>query len=118
MRVRLGVVHILVNYAGQANSAPLHEADDALWASMPGPWRGFTPTGYGTELASGKETRRIDGRDYVLEYPIRADFELSRPIEATAGQPRVPQGGAKLRHADGDGAEVHDSAGCRHGRTG
>ena len=36
----------------------------------------FTPTGYGTLLAEGKETRRIDGRDYVLEYPIRADFAL------------------------------------------
>ena len=36
----------------------------------------FTPTGYGTLLAAGKETRAIDGRDYVLEYPIRADFAL------------------------------------------
>ncbi|RZA19573.1 MAG: 3-oxoacid CoA-transferase subunit A [Lysobacteraceae bacterium] len=36
----------------------------------------FTPTGYGTELARGKETREIDGRHYVLEYPIRADFAL------------------------------------------
>jgi 3-oxoadipate CoA-transferase alpha subunit len=36
----------------------------------------FTPTGYGTELAKGKETRAIDGRNYVLEYPIRADFAL------------------------------------------
>ena len=36
----------------------------------------FTPTGYGTLLARDKETRRIDGRDYVLEYPIRADFAL------------------------------------------
>ena len=36
----------------------------------------FTPTGYGTELAEGKETREIDGRDYVLEYPIHADFAL------------------------------------------
>ena len=34
----------------------------------------FTPTGYGTQLADGKETREIDGRHYVLEYPIRADF--------------------------------------------
>ena len=34
----------------------------------------FTPTGYGTELARGKETREIDGRQYVLEYPIHADF--------------------------------------------
>jgi len=36
----------------------------------------YTPTGYGTLLAQGKETRRIDGRDYVLEFPIRADFAL------------------------------------------
>ncbi|HMV38867.1 MAG TPA: 3-oxoacid CoA-transferase subunit A [Plasticicumulans sp.] len=36
----------------------------------------YAPTGYGTLLAEGKETRRIDGRDYVLEWPIRADFAL------------------------------------------
>lgn len=36
----------------------------------------FTPTGYGTLLAEGKETREIDGRGYVLEYPIHADFAL------------------------------------------
>ena len=38
----------------------------------------FTPTGYGTQLAEGKETREIDGRHYVLEHPIRADFALIR----------------------------------------
>jgi 3-oxoadipate CoA-transferase alpha subunit len=36
----------------------------------------FTPTGYGTLLAEGKETREIDGKNYVLEYPIHADFAL------------------------------------------
>lgn len=36
----------------------------------------FTPTGVGTELAAGKEEREIDGRRYVLEYPIKADFAL------------------------------------------
>lgn len=36
----------------------------------------FTPTGYGTLLAEGKEAREIDGRGYVLEYPIRADVAL------------------------------------------
>jgi 3-oxoadipate CoA-transferase alpha subunit len=36
----------------------------------------FSPTGYGTLLAEGKETRTIDGRNYVLEYPIRGDFAL------------------------------------------
>jgi len=36
----------------------------------------FTPTGYGTDLAKGKETRRIDGRMYVFETPIHADVAL------------------------------------------
>lgn len=40
----------------------------------------FTPTGYGTQLAEGKETRRIDGRDHVLEHPIRADFALIKAL--------------------------------------
>lgn len=42
----------------------------------------FSPTGVGTQLAEGKEVRTIDGRDYVLEYPIRADYAL---ISALAG---------------------------------
>jgi 3-oxoadipate CoA-transferase alpha subunit len=42
----------------------------------------YTPTGYGTLLAEGKETREIDGRQYVLEQPIRGDFAL---IKALAG---------------------------------
>jgi 3-oxoadipate CoA-transferase alpha subunit len=36
----------------------------------------FTPTGYGTELAKGKETRRLDGRWQVFERPIHADLAL------------------------------------------
>jgi 3-oxoadipate CoA-transferase, alpha subunit len=36
----------------------------------------FCPTGVGTPLAEGKEARTIDGRDYVLEYPIRGDVAL------------------------------------------
>lgn len=42
----------------------------------------FTPTGYGTLLAEGKETREIDGRNYVLEYPLRADFALISALRA------------------------------------
>jgi 3-oxoacid CoA-transferase subunit A len=34
----------------------------------------FTPTGYGTLVADGKETRTIDGTAYVLEKPLHADF--------------------------------------------
>ena len=40
----------------------------------------FTPTGYGTMLAEGKETRLIDGRHYVLESPIHADFALIKAL--------------------------------------
>ncbi len=36
----------------------------------------FTPTGYGTQLAEGKEVREIDGRWMVLESPLRADYAL------------------------------------------
>lgn len=40
----------------------------------------YTPTGFGTELAAGKETRIIEGRPYVLEYPLRADFALIKGL--------------------------------------
>jgi 3-oxoadipate CoA-transferase alpha subunit len=36
----------------------------------------FTPTSYGTELSKGMETREIDGRTYVFQSPLRADFAL------------------------------------------
>jgi len=41
----------------------------------------YTPTGFGTLLAEGKETRNIDGRDYVLEYPIHADVALIKALQ-------------------------------------
>ena len=40
----------------------------------------YAPTGYGTLLAEGKETRLIDGRHYVLESPIHADFALIKAL--------------------------------------
>jgi 3-oxoadipate CoA-transferase alpha subunit len=42
----------------------------------------YTPTAVGTRLAEGKETRRIDGRDYVLELPIHADYALIKADRA------------------------------------
>jgi 3-oxoadipate CoA-transferase alpha subunit len=42
----------------------------------------FTPTGFGTLLAEGKETRTIDGRDYVFESPLHADFALIKAHRA------------------------------------
>ncbi|MDB5685922.1 MAG: 3-oxoadipate CoA-transferase [Rhizorhabdus sp.] len=56
-------------------AARIHAAGSGLGAI-------YTPTGYGTLLAEGKETREIDGRQHVLEYPIHADFAL---IKAEAG---------------------------------
>jgi 3-oxoadipate CoA-transferase alpha subunit len=38
----------------------------------------YTPTGVGTPLADGKEIRTIDGRDYLLEYPIYGNVALIR----------------------------------------
>ena len=42
----------------------------------------FTPTAYGTLLAEGKETRLINGKHYLLEYPIHADFALIKALKA------------------------------------
>jgi 3-oxoadipate CoA-transferase alpha subunit len=42
----------------------------------------FTPTGAGTLLGEGKEQRTIEGREYVLEYPIRADLALIKAYRA------------------------------------
>src|SRR5271170_6349471 len=42
----------------------------------------FTPTGVGTKIAEGKETRVIDGREYVLEKPLRGDFAIVRAWKA------------------------------------
>lgn len=42
----------------------------------------FTPTGYGTPLAEGKEVRELDGRRQVLEYPIHAEFSLTKALRA------------------------------------
>jgi 3-oxoacid CoA-transferase subunit A len=42
----------------------------------------FTPTGAGTVVAEGKETREIDGKLYVLEKPLRADYAIVRAYKA------------------------------------
>ena len=42
----------------------------------------YTPTAFGTLLAKGKEARRIGDRDYVLEYPIHADYALVKADRA------------------------------------
>ncbi|MBX6390269.1 MAG: 3-oxoacid CoA-transferase subunit A [Frankia sp.] len=42
----------------------------------------YCPTGVGTMLAEGKEVRTINGRDYVLEYPLHGDFALIKALHA------------------------------------
>ncbi|MBS2969506.1 CoA transferase subunit A [Metabacillus sp. KIGAM252] len=42
----------------------------------------FTPAGYGTEVAEGKETRSFHGKEYVLEEALAADFSLVRAYRA------------------------------------
>jgi 3-oxoadipate CoA-transferase alpha subunit len=44
----------------------------------------YCPTGVGTPLAEGKEQRTIDGRDYLLEFPINGDFALIQAHRADA----------------------------------
>ncbi len=44
----------------------------------------YTPTGVGTLVAHGKEERTFDGRRYLLELPLRADFALVRAYKADA----------------------------------
>lgn len=41
----------------------------------------YTPTGFGTDLAKGKETRMINGRHYVFELPLFADFALIKALK-------------------------------------
>src|ERR1035441_9627247 len=45
----------------------------------------FTPTGVGTVVADGKETREFDGRPYLMERGLQADFASSRRGKATNG---------------------------------
>ena len=49
----------------------------------------YTPTGVGTEIAAGKESRIINGREYLLEFPLSADYAFIRAWQAdTAGNLR------------------------------
>jgi 3-oxoacid CoA-transferase subunit A len=42
----------------------------------------YTPTGYGTPIAEGKETRELDGRHYIFEKPLHADFAFIKAWKA------------------------------------
>ncbi|HTE53633.1 MAG TPA: CoA transferase subunit A [Kofleriaceae bacterium] len=87
----------------------------------------YTPTGVGTVIADGKEVREIDGREYVLERAIKADFALVRgkvgdpfgnmrfwrtarnfnPIMATAARTTIAEVDHMVSLGDIDPDEVH-----------
>ncbi len=79
----------------------------------------FTPTGYGTLAAEGKETRVIDGRPYVLEQPLTADFAFVRAWKGDQpGQPGLSAHGAQLQSGDGDRRTGHHRRGRAPRRAG
>src|SRR6185437_2506264 len=57
----------------------------------------FTPTAYGTIVAEGKETRIINGKGYVLEQPLRADFAFVKAWKGDRGQDHDRRGRAARR---------------------
>lgn len=55
----------------------------------------YTPAGYGTEVADGKETREFDGKMYVLEYAFKADFAFVKAWKGDAAGNLVFKGTAR-----------------------
>ena len=66
----------------EAETVPQGTLVERLRAAAYGIGGFFTPTSVGTELAEGKEHREIDGRTYVLEYPLRTDYAFIRAWKA------------------------------------
>ena len=79
----------------------------------------FTPTGYGTLVAEGKETRVIDGRPYVLELPLEGRLRARPRLEGRSPwQPGLPKDGAQLQPDDGHGGRGHAGRGRASRRAG
>ena len=78
----------------------------------------YTPTTVNTVLAEGKETREFDGRTYVMEPWLKADFALIKcESRRPAGQPDVQQDGAQFQPADVHGCNDDDRADEEAGRA-
>ena len=78
----------------------------------------FTPTAYGTLAAEGKETRMIDGKPYVLESPLHADFAFVRARRAIAPATSFTAHRAQFQPGDGHCRPRHDRRGRAPGRAG
>ena len=55
----------------------------------------FTPAGFGTEVAEGKETREFDGKMYVLEHAFKADFSFVKAWKGDAAGNLIFKGTAR-----------------------
>ena len=78
----------------------------------------YTPVGFGTELAQGKEVRRFGDRDYVLEEAIKGDLALVRADTADRyGNLDVPLRADEFRPGHGDGREARRRRGARGAST-
>lgn len=87
----------------------------------------FTPTGYGTEVAEGKETREFDGKMYVMEQWLKADYAIVKawkgdtmgnlvykgtarnfnPMMATAGKITIAEVEILVQPGELDPNEIH-----------
>ena len=67
----------------------------------------FTPTGFGTVVAEGKEAREFDGPITSWNARSRRTLPSSKPGRATMGQSRLSQNGAQFQSDDGDGSQGH-----------
>lgn len=65
-----------------AETVPQGTLAERIRAAASGIGAFYTPASVGTELAEGKEHREIDGRTYVLEFPLHADYALIRAFRA------------------------------------
>ncbi len=66
----------------EAETVPQGTLAERIRAAASGIGAFYTPASVGTELAEGKEHREIDGRTYVLEYPLHADYAFIRAWRA------------------------------------
>ena len=79
--------HFLAAYrAGEVevNIVPQGTLAERIRAAGAGIGGFLTPTGVGTVVAEGKEVREVDGRQYLLEYPLRADVALIKAARGDA----------------------------------
>jgi 3-oxoacid CoA-transferase subunit A len=69
----------------------------------------FTPTGYGTMVAEGREVREFNGRPHILMPALRGGFRVREGVEGRPlGESGLPEDGAKFQSGGGDGGGLRD----------